>query len=91
MSDGSFRLLSYHIGTQSVVVVPLYVRHSVSFRTGPATGRLDLTVGPKQTMGRTVENVLLEISMPKQAGAGSSPDRRRGLISWGLGREADRS
>ena len=69
--------MSYHIGTQSVVAVPLYVRHTISFKTGPGTGRLDLTVGPKQTMGRTVENVLLEISMPKQVGGAAAMTGRR--------------
>ncbi|XP_075226967.1 AP-3 complex subunit carmine isoform X2 [Lycorma delicatula] len=59
--DGNLRLMSYHIGSQSVVAIPIYVRHAVSFREG----RLDITVGPKQTVGRTVENVVLEIPMPK--------------------------
>ncbi|KAK6636967.1 AP-3 complex subunit mu-1 [Polyplax serrata] len=62
--DGNFRLMSYHIGTQSVVAIPIYVRHSISFREGSG-GKLDLTVGPKQTIGRTVENVVIEIPMPK--------------------------
>ena len=26
---------------------------------------MDVTVGPKQTMGKTVDNVVLEIPMPK--------------------------
>ncbi|XP_043210797.1 AP-3 complex subunit mu-2-like [Amphibalanus amphitrite] len=92
--DGSFRLMSYHIGTQSVVAVPLYVRHNISFKTGPGTGRLDLTVGPKQTMGRTVENVLLEINMPKQVlNCMLTPSQGRvtfdpvsRLLSWTVGR-----
>jgi len=29
-------------------------------------GKLDLTVGPKQTIGRPVENVVIEIAMPSQ-------------------------
>lgn len=48
--DGNLRLMSYHIGSQSVVAIPIYVRHSVSFKEG----RLDITVGPRQTIGRTV-------------------------------------
>uniref|UniRef100_A0A1B6CS50 MHD domain-containing protein n=1 Tax=Clastoptera arizonana TaxID=38151 RepID=A0A1B6CS50_9HEMI len=59
--DGNLRLMSYHIGSQSVVAIPIYVRHNISFKDG----RLDITVGPKQTIGRTVENVVLEIPMPK--------------------------
>ncbi|XP_029041065.1 AP-3 complex subunit mu-1 isoform X2 [Osmia bicornis bicornis] len=62
--DGNFRLLSYHIGSQSIVAIPIYVRHNISLKE-PGGGRLDITVGPKQTIGRTVENVTLEIPMPK--------------------------
>lgn len=62
--DGNFRLISYHISHQSVVAIPIYVRHNLSIKTGEQ-GRLDLTVGPKQTLGRTVEAVKLEVLMPK--------------------------
>ncbi|XP_059480324.1 AP-3 complex subunit mu-1 isoform X2 [Neocloeon triangulifer] len=63
--DGNFRLMSYHIGSQSIVAIPVYVRHSLSLRESGSGGRLDITLGPKQTLGRTVENVVLEIPMPK--------------------------
>ncbi|GLV41274.1 carmine [Carabus blaptoides fortunei] len=62
--DGNFRLMSYHINSQSAVALPIYVRHNLIVRSGEQ-GRLDITVGPKQTLGRTVEGVKLEISMPK--------------------------
>lgn len=52
--DGNFRLLSYHIGSQSIVAIPIYVRHNISLKE-PGGGRLDITVGPKQTIGRTVK------------------------------------
>jgi len=42
----------------------VYVRHSLSW-VGGTNGRLDITVGPKQTMGRTVEQVKIEIPMHK--------------------------
>lgn len=48
--------MSYHIGSQSVVAIPIYVRHSLVLRANGDHGRLDLTVGPKQTMGRTLES-----------------------------------
>ena len=38
------------------VAIPVYVRHSLSW-LGGTQGRFDITVGPKQTMGRTVEKV----------------------------------
>ncbi|XP_071442840.1 AP-3 complex subunit mu-1 [Hetaerina americana] len=62
--DGNFRLMSYHIGSQSLVAIPIYVRHTISFG-GSGGGRIDITVGPKQTVGRTVDSVILEIPMPK--------------------------
>jgi len=61
--DGNFRLVSYHIGSGSVVAIPVYVRHSLNWHG--SSGKLDLTVGPKQTMGRTVEQVKIEIPMHK--------------------------
>lgn len=63
--DGNFRLMSYHIGSQSVVAIPIYVRHSLVFKMGEQQGKLDITVGPKTTLGRTIEGVKLEICMPK--------------------------
>ncbi|KAK5649744.1 hypothetical protein RI129_000773 [Pyrocoelia pectoralis] len=62
--DGNFRLMSYHISSQSVVAIPIYVRHNLLIKTGEH-GRLDLTVGPKQTLGRSVEGVKIEVLMPK--------------------------
>jgi len=66
--DGNFRVMSYHVGSSSsVVAIPVYLRHSLQWVGGSNSGqaRLDLTVGPKQTMGRTVENVKIEIPMNK--------------------------
>lgn len=60
--DGNFRLMSYHIGSQSVVAIPVYVRHSINFREAGG-GRLDITVGPKQTVGRTVSPIYIPLSL----------------------------
>ncbi len=48
--DGNFRLMSYLIGSQTSI--PIQVRHQLHFANG--SGKLDLTVGPKQSMGRNV-------------------------------------
>lgn len=61
--DGNFRLMSYLIGSQNVVAIPVYVRHNIYFSSGH--GKLDITIGPKQTMGRQVEGVKVEIPMAK--------------------------
>ncbi len=55
--DGSFRLMSYLIGSQNVVAIPIYVRHNIHFAPAGGHGKLDITVGPKQTMGRQLEGV----------------------------------
>jgi AP-3 complex subunit mu len=60
--DGAFRLMSYLVSSQSVVAIPVYVRHNVHFTSGH--GKLDLTIGPKQTMGRQLEAVRVEVPMP---------------------------
>ena len=44
-------------GSGSVVAIPVYVRHQLSWLPGGTAAKLDMTVGPKQTMGRTVEQV----------------------------------
>jgi len=62
--DGNFRLISYHIGTQNMVAIPVYLRHNISYKDG-SSGRLEITVGPKQTMGKNIENVVIEIPFPK--------------------------
>uniref|UniRef100_A0AC35UDW9 MHD domain-containing protein n=1 Tax=Rhabditophanes sp. KR3021 TaxID=114890 RepID=A0AC35UDW9_9BILA len=61
--DGNFKLLSYRVGSQSIVAIPLYVKHS--FNLVPGFGKMDLTVGPKHSMGKTLEDVILEMEMPK--------------------------
>lgn len=35
------------------MAIPIYVRHNISLKE-LGGGRLDITVGPKQTIGRTV-------------------------------------
>jgi len=47
--------MSYHIGSQGIVAIPIYIRHMLALKdTATGSGRLDITVGPKQTLGRTV-------------------------------------
>lgn len=62
--DGNFRLMSYHVTSQSVVAIPIYVRPNIYLKSGEQ-GRLDITVGPKTTLGRTLESVKLDCLLPK--------------------------
>ncbi|KAH9489875.1 AP-3 complex subunit mu-1 [Bulinus truncatus] len=62
--DGHFRMMSYHIGANNMVAIPIYLRHNIYYKEGSG-GRFDVTVGPKQTTGKTIENVVLEVPFPK--------------------------
>jgi len=37
----------------STLSIPIYVKHNIQYREG-SSGRFELTVGPKQTMGKPV-------------------------------------
>ena len=68
--DGNFRLMSYLIGGSGVgnpnVAIPVFIRHQLNFTSAAqGNGKLDITIGPKQTMGRNVEGVKVEVPMPK--------------------------
>lgn len=62
--DGNFRLISYHIGAQNSIGIPIQIKANIQYREG-SSGRFDLTVSPKQTMGKALENVVIESSLPK--------------------------
>lgn len=61
--DSSFRLMSYHVNSQTVPI-PIYIRQNIHLKSGEQ-GKLDITVGPKTTLGHPLENVKLEILFPK--------------------------
>jgi len=92
--DGAFRLMSYLIGSQNAVAIPLYARHNVHFPPDGQHGRLDLTLGPKQTMGRQLEGVRVEVPMPKsvlncslQANQGKYAfDPVNRVLTWDVGK-----
>lgn len=60
--DGSFTLMNYNINSQ-VVPIPIYIKHTIQMKGD--SGSLDITVGPKTTLGGTLENVKLNIMFPK--------------------------
>lgn len=62
--DGTFQLMTYHIRTQNLVNIPLFIKQTIIFKN-VQHGRLDLQVGPKRISGKVLENVSLEITMPK--------------------------
>ncbi|KAI5088104.1 AP-3 complex subunit mu-2 [Silurus meridionalis] len=92
--DGNFRLLSYHVSSQNLVAIPVYVKHNISFREGSSQGRFDLTLGPKQTMGKAVESVLVSSQLPRSvlnASLNSSQgtytfDPVTKLLTWDVGK-----
>lgn len=62
--DGNFKLMTYHIRTQNLVTIPLYIKQLIIFKN-VQHGKLELQVGPKRMSGKVLENVSLEIAMPK--------------------------
>jgi AP-3 complex subunit mu len=62
--DGSFSLMSYKISSSAQVPIPIYIRQNIIIKSGEQ-GKLDITVGPKTTLGRTLESVKLEILFPR--------------------------
>ncbi|XP_004077235.1 AP-3 complex subunit mu-1 [Oryzias latipes] len=63
--DGNFTLMSYQVSSQNLVAIPVYVKQNISFLEAGSCGRLDITIGPKQTMGKTVEGLMVTVHMPK--------------------------
>lgn len=63
--DGNFTLMTYHVNSQNLVAIPVYVKQNISFFDSGSCGRLDITIGPKQTMGKTVESLSVTVPMPK--------------------------
>lgn len=63
--DGNFQLMSYRVSAQNLVAIPVYVKHNISFQENCQSGRFDVTVGPKQNMGKTVESIVLTVHMPR--------------------------
>uniref|UniRef100_A0A3B4BG86 MHD domain-containing protein n=1 Tax=Periophthalmus magnuspinnatus TaxID=409849 RepID=A0A3B4BG86_9GOBI len=63
--DGNFTLMSYHVNSQNLVAIPVYVKQNINFFDSGSCGRLDITIGPKQTMGKMVESLSVTIPMPK--------------------------
>lgn len=64
--DGHFKLMSYRVGSQtSPLQIPLYIKPTISF--APGVCKLDITVGIKQNMGKTVEDVVIIIPLPPSA------------------------
>ncbi|KAI2664923.1 AP-3 complex subunit mu-2 [Labeo rohita] len=96
--DGNFRLLSYHVSSQNLVAIPVYVKHNISFREGSSQGRFELTLGPKQTMGKAVESVLVSSQLPRGVlNANLNPsqgtytfDPVTKLLSWDVGLKVNR-
>ncbi|XP_025773746.1 AP-3 complex subunit mu-1 isoform X2 [Puma concolor] len=63
--DGNFRLISYRVSSQNLVAIPVYVKHCISFKENSSCGRFDITIGPKQNMGKTIEGITVTVHMPK--------------------------
>uniref|UniRef100_UPI00358E1100 AP-3 complex subunit mu-2-like n=1 Tax=Myxine glutinosa TaxID=7769 RepID=UPI00358E1100 len=93
--DGTFRLLSYHVGSQNLVAIPISVRHSLSWGApGGAQGRLELGLAPRHTLGKVLEAVSMTMPLPQQVSTASltpsqgtaSLDPVSKVLTWEVGK-----
>ena len=61
--DGNFQLCSYHVGLQGVTSIPISIRHNVQYTA--SGGKFDITISPRQMMGKVLEDVVVAAAMPK--------------------------
>lgn len=69
------------------------MRHNISLKPS-TTGRIELTVGPKQSMGKVLEDVIVEMAMPKavqncmliSSTGKCSFDPTTKLLQWNVGK-----
>lgn len=91
--DGNFKLMTYHIRTQNLVTIPVYLKQLIIFKN-VQHGKLELQIGPKRLAGKVLENVSLEIVMPKnvinlalnQSQGKYSYDSTSRLFVWEVGK-----
>lgn len=58
--DGAFKLMSYRV--KGRIDLPLYVKPQISMTT---SGKISVMVGPKNTQGKAIEEVVVTIPFPK--------------------------
>lgn len=46
------------------IVIPIYVKHQIQFKEG-SNGKFDVSIGPRPGLGKIVENVSIQVEMPK--------------------------
>uniref|UniRef100_A0A1I7XVE4 MHD domain-containing protein n=1 Tax=Heterorhabditis bacteriophora TaxID=37862 RepID=A0A1I7XVE4_HETBA len=76
-----------------MVAIPIYVRHNIVLKGGSGS-RIEMTVGPKQSMGKILEDVVLEMLMPKAVlncnlvptHGKCSFDPTQKLLQWNIGK-----
>lgn len=91
--DGNFKLMTYHIRTQNLVTIPIYIKQTLVFKN-VQHGKLELQIGPKRMAGKVLENVVLEIKLPanvnntslNQSQGKYSYDNATKIFLWDVGK-----
>ena len=52
------------IFNQSSISIPIFVKHHIQFREG-SNSKFEVTIGPRAGLGKTVENVTIQVDLPK--------------------------
>nr|CDS25383.1 AP 3 complex subunit mu 1 [Hymenolepis microstoma] len=89
--DGKFRLFSYFIPAINSISLPLALRHNISLKESGS--RFELSVSPKATAGKTLEEVKVMVLMPSEvSGVNVTPSLGRAAfdtatktLTWDVG------
>lgn len=61
--DGAFNLAKYILGPETQLIIPLQVRPSIVYSENG--GKIDIEIAAKQCGSKNIEEIVLEIGMPK--------------------------
>ena len=64
MSSAVPLLLIHPLAWYKYLLMCLYVKHSIQFRDG-SNSKFEVTIGPRAGLGKVVENVVLQVELPK--------------------------
>ncbi|KAI9334233.1 Mu homology domain-containing protein [Zopfochytrium polystomum] len=77
--DGTFKLMEYTLNNPTVQILPLHIRPQIFY--SKSGGRISVTIQPRTTGGRPIENVVLSFTLPKEVSS-TKVDASDGMIQF---------